>query len=188
MTTARRLHYTYAEYLDALAMSELKLEFHDGDIFAMAGGTPERGMLAASVIALLGQQLAAPCRIMTSDVKVRVLATGLSTFPDLSVVCGELERAADDPNSITNPVVLVEVLSRSTEDYDRGEKLIHYKQIPSLRYVLLVAHDTHLVTLVARDEEGAWVAREHRDGDTLRLERPAVQLAVTDIYRPLAAL
>jgi Putative restriction endonuclease len=70
---------------------------------------------------------------MTSDVKVRVLATGLATFPDLSVVCGPIERSAEDPNCVTNPIFLAEVLSPSTETYDRGEKFRHYMQIPSLQ-------------------------------------------------------
>jgi Uma2 family endonuclease len=92
MSSARRLHYTYAEYLQALAGSALRLEYYDGEIFAMAGGTPEHGMLAASMIALIARQLPPACRVMTSDVKIRVAATGLATFPDLSVVCGDLER------------------------------------------------------------------------------------------------
>lgn len=79
MPTARRLHYTYSQYLEALAISELRLEYYDGDIFAMAAGTPEHGMLAAGLIAMFGRQLPFACRVMTSDVKVRVLATGLST-------------------------------------------------------------------------------------------------------------
>ena len=184
MTTARRLHYTYAQYLEALAISELKLEFYDGDIFAMAGGTPEHGMLAAGLTALIGQQLPPSCRAMSSDVKVRVLATGLSTFPDLSVVCGELKRAPDDDNCVTNPVLLVEVLSPSTEDYDRGEKLSQYRQIPSLQVVLLVAHDTRRVTVVKRSGDD-WVFTEHRDGEHIELVEPAIRLSVKDVYRPL---
>ncbi len=187
MTTARRLHYTYAQYLDALAISELKLEFFDGDIFAMAGGTPEHGMLAAGLTTLISQRLPASCRAMTSDVKVRVLATGLSTFPDLSVVCGELQRAPDDENCVTNPVLLVEVLSRSTEDYDRGEKLSQYQQIPSLQVVLLVAHDARQVTVVKRVGD-AWVITEVRDGEDVELEEPALRLSVKDVYRPLDPL
>lgn len=154
MSLARRLHYSYDEYLSALAMSEIKLEYLDGEIFAMAGGTPEHGIVAARVIQLLGARLPATCTVMTSDVGIQVLATGLSTFPDVSVVFGELKTAPVDKNAIVNPTILVEVLSPSTEEYDRGEKLRHYQQIPSLKVVLLVAHDARRVTSVRRTPTG----------------------------------
>lgn len=186
MSTARRLHYTYSQYLEALAMSDLKLEYYDGDIFAMAGGTPEHGMLAAGLISIIGRQLPSSCRVMTSDVKVRVLATGLSTFPDLSVVCGTLERAPDDQNCVTNPSLLVEVLSPSTEDYDRGEKLSQYKQLASLQAVLLVAHDARRVTVVQRRGDG-WEVVEARDGEHVALTTPPLSLSVRDVFAPLAA-
>ena len=184
MSSARRLHYTYSQYLDALALSDLRLEYYEGDIFAMPGATPEHGMLAAGLITLIGKQLSPACRVMTSDVKVRVLATGLSTFPDLSVVCGALERAPDDQNCVTNPSLLVEVLSPSTEDYDRGEKLSQYKQLPSLKTVLLVSHDAKRITIVVRTAEG-WAVREARDGERIVVESPSLDIAVRDVFAVL---
>lgn len=162
VTFARQVHYTYAEYLSALEVSELRLEYLDGEIFAMAGGSPEHGMIAARIIQRLGATLPSGCRVMTSDVKVRIAATGLSTFPDVSVVCGELLRAAGDANAIVNPVLLVEVLSPSTADYDCGEKLRHYQQIESLQTVLLVAHDAQRITAVRR-QAGGWLTSDHTD-------------------------
>ena len=162
VTSARQVHYTYAEYLAALEVSELRLEYLDGEIFAMAGGSPEHGMIAARIIQRLGATVPTGCRVMTSDVKVRITATGLSTFPDVSVVCGELLRAPGDANAIVNPVLLVEVLSPSTADYDRGEKLRHYQQIESLQTVLLVAHDAQRITAVRR-QPGGWLTRDHSD-------------------------
>jgi Uma2 family endonuclease len=187
MSNARRLHYTYHQYLETLEMSDLRLEYCDGDIFAMAGGTPEHGMLAAGLIAIISRQLPSTCRVMTSDVKVRVLATGLSTFPDLSVLFGPIERAPEDANCITNPSVLVEVLSPSTEDYDRGEKLTHYKQLPSLQAVLLVAHDASRVTVVKRGGDARdWEIVEARDGESVVLATPPLNIAVRDVFAPLA--
>jgi Uma2 family endonuclease len=185
VSIARSLHYTYGQYLEALSMSELRLEYLDGEIFAMAGGTPEHGMLAAAIIAIIGPQLPATCRVMTSDVKVRVLATGLSTFPDLSVVCGALVRAPDDPNCITNPTLLVEVLSPSAEDYDRGGKLTHYQQIPSLESVLLVSHDARRITVVRRRGQ-LWEVSESVGDDTVLLEAPPLRVALRDVFAPLA--
>ncbi|MBK6694598.1 MAG: Uma2 family endonuclease [Myxococcales bacterium] len=90
------------------------------------------------------------------------VATGLSTFPDISVVCGDLERASDDANAITNPALLVEVLNPSTEDYDQGEKLRHYQQIPSLEAVVFVSQSERMVSVVRRTWSG-WLRAEHRD-------------------------
>lgn len=181
MPTARRLHYTYKEYLGALADSEIKLEFCDGEIYAMAGGTPAHGALSAAVIAILRQALVGRCVVFTSDVKVRIDATDLSTFPDASLVCGPQQTSSIDAHAIVNPVVLVEVTSRSTEDYDRGDKLSHYKQLTSVRAVLLVSHRLKQVTVVERNDRG-WEQREFRSGETIALSNPGVSLAVDDIY------
>jgi Uma2 family endonuclease len=184
MSSARRLHYTYAQYLDAEQFSDLRLEYYEGEIFAMATGTPEHGMLAARLIALLSPQLPGSCRVMTSDVKVRIAATGLTTYPDVSIVCGDLVRAADDPNCVTNPAILVEVLSPSTQDYDRGDKLSHYKQLASLQAVLLVAHDVRRVTAVVRGP-GGWMTTDYRDGEVVALAQPSLTLSVRDLYLPI---
>ncbi len=168
MTTARRLHHTYEEYLASLELSDVKLEYCDGEIYAMAGGTPTHADLAAAAIAILRAALLGRCRVSTSDLKVRIEATGLSTFPDVSVVCGEREVAAIDRNAVTNPTLLVEVTSKSTEDYDRGEKLSHYKQCPSVMAVLFVSHRRPHVTVVARTGAG-WELREYRAGQNVEL-------------------
>ncbi len=179
MSLARKLHHSYDDYLSALAMSELKLEYLNGEIFAMAGGTPEHGMIAANVIQILGSRLPPDCRVMTSDVKIHIEATGLSTFPDVSVVCGEIKRAAKDQNAVVNPRILVEVLSPSTEEYDRGEKLRHYQHITSLELLIFVAHDARRMTSVRRDGAG-WLSTDHTT-ELLLLESQTIQ--VDDVYR-----
>jgi Uma2 family endonuclease len=182
MTTARRLHYSYEDYRRALKDSRLKLEFSDGVIYAMAGGTPQHAELAASVTALLRQALMSRCRVYSSDLNIHVEATGLSTFPDGSVVCGPLATLAIDPNAVVNPTLLVEVTSNSTEDYDRGDKLSNYKQIPSLRAVLIVSHRAQRVTLVQRAGDGGWDERDVRSGETVELNEPALRLPIDDLY------
>src|SRR5688572_26967545 len=136
MSSARRIHHRYDEYLRALELSQVKLEYCEGEIYAMAGGTPAHADLAASAMRLLGNALSGRCRVSSSDLKVRIEATDLSTFPDATVVCGERTTSATDKNAVTNPTLLVEVTSNSTEDYDRGEKLSHYQQCPSVQAVL----------------------------------------------------
>ena len=182
MSTAKRLHYDYADYLRSLEMSELKLEYSDGVIYAMAGGTKAHAQLSASVIGVLYRLLPEPCKAATSDMKVRVEATDLSTFPDVSVVCGDAIAPAVDPNAITNPTLLVEVTSRSTEDYDRGDKLSQYKQIPSLRVVLFVSHRSQRITRVER-EGSTWHEREFRAGEAVSVAMPALEISVDEIYR-----
>jgi Uma2 family endonuclease len=181
MSTAKRLHYEYADYLRSLEMSALKLEYCDGVIYAMAGGTPAHAQLSAAVIVALHRVLPARCRLSTSDMKVRVEASDLSTFPDVSVVCGEPTVSAIDANAVTNPTVLVEVTSKSTEDYDRGDKLSHYKQIPALQAVLFVSHRTRGITLVERTAAG-WDERELRAGEVVSLHTLQVGFSVDEVY------
>lgn len=181
MTTARRLHHSYEDYLAALEMSDVKLEYCDGEIYAMAGGTPAHAELAASAIGILRAALRGRCRVATSDLKIRVEATGLSTFPDVSVVCGTQQVASIDRNAITNPTLLVEVTSRSTEDYDRGEKLNHYQQCPSLLAVLFVSHRRQQVTVVSRNG-GAWDTREYRAGQSVEVSALLLSFAVDELY------
>lgn len=180
VTSAKRLHYSYAEYQELLARSDFKLEFCDGVIYAMAGGTIAHAELGAAAIELLARLLP-DCRVFTSDLKVRIDATDLSTFPDVSLLCGELERSAIDAQALTNPTLLVEVTSRSTEDYDRGDKLSHYKQLPSLRAVLIVSHKSKRVTIVERCAAG-WVEREARSGELVRLVQPELEFSVDELY------
>jgi Uma2 family endonuclease len=181
MGTARRVHYRYDEYLSALEVSGVKLEYCEGEIYAMAGGTPTHADLAASMIRLLGNALVGRCRVSSSDLKVRIEATDLSTFPDVTVVCGERTVADIDPHAVTNPTVLVEVTSDSTEDYDRGEKLGHYKHLPGLAAVLFVSHRRPQVTLIERTAEG-WQQREARAGEAVVLELPRLRFSVDELY------
>ncbi len=181
-TTARRVHHAYAEYLALEAGSSVRHEYLDGEIYAMAGGSPDRAALAAAAIALLGPRLPPGCRIFTSDLRVRIPATGLSTYPDAAVVCGPTRRADDDPLAVVNPLLLVEVTSPSTEDYDRGEKLRHYRSLPSLREVVIVSHREPRVTVVRRRADG-WTELAAGPGETVALEAIAAGLAVDELYR-----
>src|SRR3954470_17751199 len=109
----RDVHYSYAEYIRLEDESPTRHEYVAGEMYAMAGGTPDHAALAAEVIALLVPQLPRGCRTFSSDVRIRIPALNVTTYPDVSVACGA-QRAADDPIAITNPVLLVEVTSNST--------------------------------------------------------------------------
>jgi len=173
---------TYAEYLAAEAVSEVHHEFLNGEVWAMAGGTPEHAALAAAMIRDLGASLRGkPCRPFSSDLRVHIPDTGLSTYPDASV-CGQLETAPDDKDAVTNPIVLVEVLSESTEGYDRGAKAAHYCRIPSLREYVLVSQAEPRIEVHRRAESGRWELLEARPGETIEIASLGARLDVSAIY------
>lgn len=185
MSTARQLRYSYEDYLRSLERSELKLEYCAGVIYAMAGGTPTHAALAAAAIGVYRQALLGRCTVYTSDAKVRVEASDFSAFPDVSIVCGERLASPIDVNAIINPSVLIEVTSRSTEDYDRGEKLSHYQRLPSLRAVLFISHREPRVTVVERGEAG-WSERHLGPAGRVTLAQPALSVAVDELYAGIA--
>lgn len=174
---------TYPEYLVMERASAERHELLRGEVYAMAGGSPEHGALAAAWIGELRVALAGkPCRVFTSDVRVRIRETGLTTYPDVSVVCGRLESDADDPDAIVNPVLLVEVLSELSEAYDRGAKAAHYRRIPSLREYVLASQSEPLIEVYRRNAEGRFELFEARLDDTVDLASIGVSLSVRAIY------
>ena len=185
---ARKLRYTFAEYLEREAKSEVKHEYVNGEIFAMAGGTIEHSRLSVNVAAeLRGALRGKPCNVFNTDLRHRVLATGLATYPDVSVVCGKAQRDPQDDHAVTNPVLLAEVLSDSTESYDRNEKWAHYRRIPSLRDYLLVSQYERRIEHYHRNEDGTWTLRDARPGDVIDVAAIGVRLSVDDIYFDPAA-
>ena len=186
-SAALHLRYTLGEYLRFERDAHERHEFVGGLILAMAGGSLEHGALIASVTIALGAQLATRrCRVYDSNARVRVLATGNTYYPDLSVVCGHLETDPEDPLSMANPALLVEVLSPSTAEYDRTDKLADYQRIPSLQHVVHVAHDQHRIEVWTREATG-WTMASYSDGESARLDALGCSLAVAELYRdPLA--
>ncbi len=186
MLRARRLHrYTYADYVALELSSPTKHEFLDGEIYAMAGGSEEHSALAAEALRLLGNGIAnRPCRAHTSDLRIYVESVGLATFPDATVVCGPLEQHAPSPKATAlNPMILVEVTSDSSEEYDTAEKLEYYRSIPTLRDYVIVSHRERRITVHSRDEQGAWAARVAVSGGRVRLQSLELDLAVDELYR-----
>ncbi len=187
-STAHERRYTYREYLELEASGDVRYEFFDGAVYAMSGGSPDHSRLAANVISALSTQLGGkPCQAFTSDLRIRVLETGLATHPDVSVICGGLERDPEDRNTATNPVVIVEVLSPTTQRYDREEMAAHYRRIPSLECYVLISQEEQRVEVFSRNRDGSWTLREARSG-AVELAAIGCRLAVADVYRnPLVA-
>jgi Uma2 family endonuclease len=161
-----RYRHTYAEYLAYEQDSGLKHEYDHGDIRAMAGGSRRHNALALRVGAALDGARKSGCSAFQSDQKVRILATGRATYPDVTVVCGPIEGDPADPSgvTITNPTLLIEVLSPSTEQEDRGNKWQHYQLIPALEEYVLVSQGERRVERYRRLASGAWEYTDVTEG------------------------
>lgn len=174
---------SFEEYLRIEGDSLVRHEYLDGVVWAMGGGTDEHAAVAANVIRLLGNQLLGkPCRVYTGDLRIRVRATGLTTYPDASVICDRVQFDPKDPKHTTalNPKVVVEVTSPTTEKYDREEKLEHYKKVSALREVVVVSHREKLIE-VWRRVGNKWVHQSFRD--VAPIASLGCALTVAEVYR-----
>jgi len=185
MTSAKPLHrLTEAEYLNLERSLESRNEYFDGELFAMSGGTPLHSQIAASLIQVIGRWLrGGRCVVYTSDLRLKIEATGLFTYPDLSVVCGPIQFAAGTDDTVVNPAVIVEVLSDSTEAYDRGKKFENYRQIPSLREYLLVSQKEPRIEQFVRQPSEQWLLREAAGLEaTLALPSLEIQISLEEVF------
>ncbi len=149
--------YTPEQYLELEENSEFKSEYLSGQIFAMAGGSPEHSAIASNIGREIGTSLKRePCQVFNSDLRVTIMQTSLKTYPDITVVCGEQHRHPLDNNSIINPTVLFEVLSPTTEAYDRGEKWAHYRRLDSLQEYVLVSQNKARMEQYVRQDDDSW--------------------------------
>jgi Uma2 family endonuclease len=175
---------TEQEYLDMERSSEIKHEFYAGEVFAMAGGTPDHALITINLASTLKQALKGRgCLIYSPDLRIKVEATGLYTYPDVSVLCGEPKFTDDPPPALTNPTLIAEVLSESTEGYDRGKKFHQYSRIPSLVAYLLVSQTAPAIEQLVRQAEFQW---EHRilEGLEAFVEIPSLQIrfSLADVF------
>jgi Uma2 family endonuclease len=180
---ARKLTLTPAEYLAMERSSPEKHEYYDGEVFAMAGASFNHNTIVGNAVTALNIALRdRPCRVCPSDLRIKIPATGLYTYPDASVVCHRPVFEDDAADTLLNPQVIVEVLSDSTEDYDRGTKFKSYRSIASFGDYLLVSQDEVLVEHHVRQPDGSWLMREHRAGERLELATLGCAVAVDDLY------
>ena len=176
------LAYTFDEYVRFERETKDKHEFVHGAILAMAGGTIEHGALCAAIVGMLRQQLRGRrCRVFDSNARLRVAASGNAYYPDASVVCGTLDADPSDALSITNPTVVVEVLSPSTAAYDTGEKLTDYQRIASLQHVVVVHQETQRVEVHTRSGSEFSVAT-FGPGEDARLAELDITVSVDELY------
>jgi Uma2 family endonuclease len=183
MATLPSSPLTEEQYLVLEREAEFRSEFHDGQMFAMAGGSFNHSVLSNRIGSLLDQRVPAGCRTLNSEMRVKVSAAGLYTYPDCSVVCGEPELVSDQKDVLLNPLLIVEVLSPSTEAYDRGKKFELYRTIASFCEYLLVHQDRHHVEHYSKQEDGSWLLREYSGPDGLvAIARLGVRILLAELY------
>jgi len=183
MASQPKPYYTPEEYLALERAAEYKSEYLAGEIFAMAGASEAHNTLAVHIVRLLDTQFQGrPCRVYMSDMRVRVSRAGLYTYPDVVAVCGPREFADDHHDTLLNPTVIFEILSPSTEAYDRGEKFAQYWRLPSLTDYVLVAQDRARVEHFTRQGDGWFVTAASTLDDALSLASVDVELPLAAIY------
>lgn len=178
--------YTIQSYLELEKKSKEKFEFHDGNVLAMAGGSPDHSLISANITAELRSLLKSnkgTCKAYNSDVKVAVEEAGRYYYPDASVVCGETLLSALNPQAIVNPLLIVEVLSESTERFDRGEKFFYYRQIPSLKEYLVVSQNQPIAEVYYRENENVWQFRTVIGlENTISLQSISGEILMKEVY------
>lgn len=187
MSAVAQQRYTYEEYLVRERISDTKSEFYGEQIFAMAGGSPRHNSIGVNLVATLRNRLrGSPCRPFNSDQRIRVSASGLATYPDVSIICGELQMDAQDVDAIVNPCVIFEVLSKSTEGYDRGKKFDFFRQIESLKEYVLVSQEDSQVECFTRQSDGNWLLSITKgDSGVLRLSTVSTEVPLAEIYEDI---
>jgi Uma2 family endonuclease len=184
MATDPKQRLTIQEYLAHERQAETKSDYLDGEMFAMSGASREHNLVSLRIASSLDTQLAeGNCEVYAHDMRVRI-PYDLLTYPDVVAVCGEPRFGDSEFDTLLNPTVIVEVLSKSTESYDRITKLNHYKRIPSLAEILLVAQEYPCVEHWVRQEDGRWVVEDIQDLEaTVELPSIGCVLKLKKVYR-----
>jgi Uma2 family endonuclease len=184
MSSQARERYTPEEYLALERQAQCKSEYYAGEIFAMAGASRWHHLIGTNVLREVSLQLKGrPCTTYPSDMRVKVSPTGLYTYPDVTVVCGEALFEDNQQDTLLNPTLIVEVLSASTEAYDRGGKFAHYRKLPSLmEYVLITQTKPHIEHYLCQQDNRWLLSEVDSVQDTLHLPAIDCYLALAEVY------
>lgn len=184
MSSERKTFLNPEEYLALDRQAEVRSEYVDGDMVAMSGGSREHNLIVTNIVSELRMQLKGrPCEVYSSDMRVKVSATGLYTYPDIVVVCGEPKFEDKNVDTLMNPTLIAEILSDSTEAYDRGAKFGQYRKVDSLIEYLLISQTAARIEQYVRQAAGPWSRSEIR-GLKGRIELPSIQCSadLAEIY------
>ena len=184
MATQPQQRLSPAQYLDLERQATGRSEFYDGEVFAMAGASERHNLIVSNLVVCLGVQLRGrPCRVYANDLRLKVSATGLYTYPDVIALCSEPRFDDEQRDTLLNPDLIIEVLSESTEGYDRGEKFAHYRKLESLTDYLLVAQQQPRVEHYTRQVGDHWLLADAEGLDAV-LDLPALgcRLPLAEVY------
>ncbi|MDT5122040.1 MAG: hypothetical protein QOC96_1522 [Acidobacteriota bacterium] len=184
MSSQLNTYLSPEEYLALERKAEYKSEYFAGEMFAMAGTTKQHNIITGNIARVLGNQLLdRPCNIYSMDMRVKVSETGKYTYPDIAIICGEEKFEDAEMDTLINPIIIIEVLSDSTEAYDRGKKFEHYQRIESFAEYILVSQTLYRVEQFIRESERKWAYSEYRSAeDIVRLVSVECELLLRDIY------
>jgi Uma2 family endonuclease len=184
MSAATKLKFTPEEYQARERRAEFKSEYFRGEIFAMAGASYDHTLIKDNLAREIGNQLKnGPCRVLTSDMRVKVEAAGLYTYPDIAVVCDDPKFEDAEFDTLLNPRVIIEVLSNSTERYDRGAKFRHYRNLASFQEYLLVSQHEPVIERYVRQGDDSWVLSTFMGIDAaLAFQSIPVTVSLGDVY------
>jgi len=186
---APKLNYiSPEEYLARERVSPTKNEYFDGEIFAMSGASIKHNIIFGNLFVILGNALKGkPCMPFGSDFRVHVQENGLYTYPDISIVCQDAEVIDDEyKDNLLNPSVLIEILSKSTRDYDKGRKFFLYKSIPTLKEYILIDSLNILVKIFRRNDDNSWTLTEYtKESDSFNILAFDLTVRMNDVYEKL---
>lgn len=178
---------TPEDYLEIERQAEYKSEYFAGEMFAMAGASKRHNLIVSNLIRTLGNQLLeSDCNVYPSDMRIKIPRVKKYTYADVVIACGQEEFDDEKEDTLLNPLVIIEVLSDSTEAYDRGQKFVYYQKIPSLQEYLLVSQHDCQIEQYVRNSERFWTYAEYHDAeDSVTIQTVKVELRLKDIYARL---
>ncbi|HEY0320270.1 MAG TPA: Uma2 family endonuclease [Pyrinomonadaceae bacterium] len=184
MSSNPKTFLTEDEYLAVERQAEFRSEYLAGEVFAMVGASRRHNRIVTNLVSALDNQLRArPCNVYSNDMRVKVQSTGLFTYPDVVVTWGEEKFADGAHDTLLNPLVIIEVLSDSTEAYDRGKKFENYQSIESLKEYLLVSQNSQRIEQYIRQMGKSWMYSEaHESGETITLQSIECELKLEEVY------
>ena len=187
MDSPARKKISAEEYFRIEETSEVKHEYFQGEIYAMAGAGSSHNLIVSNLIRTLGNQLrTSPCLVYPSDMRVQVNESSHYTYPDVTIVCDEPVFLNDRKNTLLNPMMIFEVLSESTELYDRGKKFQEYRSISSLRNYILVSSESRQMEVFSRNTEGLWMILDLKTEGKIQIPYLDCELVLDEVYEKLA--
>ena len=179
-------HYSLKEYLDLEIETGKKYEYHDGYLYAMAGGSLNHGLICGNIFGEIRSSLKeknSACKVINSEIKLHIEARNSFVYPDTMVICDDIKKSKLEPNSVVNPILIIEVLSKSTANYDRGDKFHLYRQIPTLKEYILIEQDSHQIDSYNRKSDLWKITRVEGIDANLKIESLNIIIPFKEIYR-----